>query len=204
EPAFEGEIIKIEDPEIYAKGEAGEKSDEEIKEEESWWAEPHDLLYTIYTSGTTGKPKGVALENKNLVNYVTWFTKKAGITQKERSLLTSSFAFDLGYTVIYPTLLNGGQLHLVAREQYLFAESLLDYIKENGITYLKVTPSLFSIVVDTPFFTAEMCRSLRLAVMGGEAINVHDVERAHNLCPHIKIMNHYGPTETTIGSIARY
>ncbi|HLP58975.1 MAG TPA: condensation domain-containing protein, partial [Candidatus Deferrimicrobium sp.] len=60
------------------------------------------LAYIIYTSGTTGKPKGVLIENRNLVNYVCWFSKKVRLTTDDRAILTSSFGFDLGYTSIYP------------------------------------------------------------------------------------------------------
>ncbi|MCP5049178.1 MAG: AMP-binding protein, partial [bacterium] len=41
-----------------------------------------------------------------------------------------------------------------------------------------------------------------LIMMGGEAINVHDVETLYNRCPHIRIINHYGPTEAAIGAVA--
>jgi amino acid adenylation domain-containing protein len=163
---------------------------------------PLDPIYTIYTSGSLGKPKGVMLTHRNLVNYAHWFTQKAGITSGDNALLTSSFAFDLGYTSIYPSLLNGACLHIISKETYLSADQLLNYIRYNKITYLKVTPSLFSIVVQGPDFSVDTCRQLRLVVMGGEPINVKDIEKAHSICTHIQIMNHYGPTEATIGSIA--
>ncbi|MCX6584763.1 MAG: amino acid adenylation domain-containing protein [Candidatus Aminicenantes bacterium] len=161
-----------------------------------------NLAYIIYTSGTTGKPKGVAINHENLVNYVNWFSKKVGLTEQDKTILTTSFAFDLGYTSLYNSLLNGGELHILPREIYLLAERLLSYIKQNEITFIKVTPSLFSVIVNSPGFSKITCRSLRLAAMGGEPINVKDIEKAHLICSHLTIMNHYGPTETTIGCAA--
>ncbi len=166
-------------------------------------ASSENPVYIIYTSGTTGKPKGVILEHKNLVNYVSWFTREANLTAADRTILTSSFAFDLGYSAVYPSLINGCELHILPKEMYLAAHRLLDYIQQEGITYIKVTPSLFSIMVSHPGFSSQTCCTLRLAVVGGEPINVNDIKKAHDRCPNLRIINHYGPTEATIGCAAR-
>jgi amino acid adenylation domain-containing protein len=165
---------------------------------------PSSLAYIIYTSGTTGKPKGVIITHRNLTNYTCWFTQKNHLTHHDKTILTSSFAFDLGYTSIYPSLLNGCELHVLPREIFLSPGKLLDYIDKKGITYIKVTPSLLKVIVNSLEFSSRKCRSLRLAVVGGEPINLKDIDAAHNVCSHLEIMNHYGPTEATIGCIARY
>jgi tyrocidine synthetase III len=189
-----GELINIEDNSIYR----GESTNLTMA------CTPGDILYTIFTSGTSGKPKGVLVKNENMVNYVSWFSKKTGLTGRDKAMLISSFAYDLGYTAIYTSLSAGGELHLMAKETYLDQEMLLDYIKEHKVTYLKLTPSLFSVIIASPQFSKENLASLRLVVLGGEAINTMDVEHAFRTCDHLQIMNHYGPTETTIGSVACY
>ncbi|MCP4146514.1 MAG: AMP-binding protein, partial [bacterium] len=112
---FEGKIIELGDPDLYT-GEITPSTTE---------VTPEDSIYVIYTSGTTGKPKGVPVKHGNLVNYVSWFTGQIGIATRDRSLLTSSYAFDLGYTSVYPALLKGSQLHLIQKEVYVSAEDLL-------------------------------------------------------------------------------
>ncbi|HLP62423.1 MAG TPA: amino acid adenylation domain-containing protein, partial [Candidatus Deferrimicrobium sp.] len=165
---------------------------------------PADPLYVIYTSGTTGSPKGVLIAHKNIINYVYWFIRTINLSANDRAILTSSFAFDAFYTQFFSSLLTGCELHVIPRETFLFAERLLNYLRQNKITYIKVTPSLFNLIVDNPGFSVENLKELRFVMLGGEAINVQDVEKAHKLCPHVHMMNHYGPTETTIGSIARF
>ena len=164
---------------------------------------PADLVYLIYTSGTTGNPKGVLVKNESLVNYVNWFAKEAELGENDNTLLASSFAFDLSYTSLYSAILKGCQLHVLAKEIYLDAGDFLNYIQNNKITYIKVTPSLFTLIVNHAEFSPEKCKSLRLAICGGEEINLADLERSRDCCPHLRIMNHYGPTETTIGSVAQ-
>ncbi|MCU0288698.1 MAG: AMP-binding protein, partial [Acidobacteria bacterium] len=163
-----------------------------------------DPVYVIYTSGTTGKPKGVLIHSSNLVNYVYWFSQIIGLSPADRAILTSSFAFDALYTQFFSSMLVGCQLHVVARDTFLTAELLINYLQTHRITYIKNTPSLFNIVVNSPGFSKEKLKKLRFVMLGGEEINVKDVEKAHQLCPHLRVMNHYGPTETTIGSIARF
>jgi amino acid adenylation domain-containing protein len=191
---FKGETLNIEDKNLY-KEEVGE-----IPET----AGPNFPVYMIYTSGTTGEPKGVLLKHENLVNYVCWFSTETCLTGEDKSALTSSFAFDLGYTAIFPALLSGAQLHILPKETYMLPENLLEYIYHQGISYLKITPSLFSPFINSPLFSMDTCRSLRLVVLGGEAIDTTDVEIAFHVCPHLQIMNHYGPTEVTIGCIAQF
>jgi amino acid adenylation domain-containing protein/non-ribosomal peptide synthase protein (TIGR01720 family) len=194
-PGLEIQILNIDDNTLY-KGEEPVLRQDHI-------ASPSSLIYMIYTSGTTGKPKGVLINNENLVNYVSWFIQAFHLTGTDKAILTSSFAFDLGYTSFFTSILSGGELHLIAEEVYFSPETLWDYIGTYEVSFIKLTPTLFNLLVYSHGLSAEVCRSLRLVVLGGEPINPKDVERLHEIGPHIEFVNHYGPTETTIGSIAR-
>jgi amino acid adenylation domain-containing protein len=191
---FGGETIDIEDKELY-EGEGGNLNNTYLAA---------DLLYLIYTSGTTGKPKGVLISNENLVNYINWTVREIDIKAEDRAILTSSFAFDALYTQLFASILHGCELHVISRETFLIPELLINYLEEKSITYIKVTPSLFNVMVQSPDFSAQMFQKLRFIMLGGEPINVKDVELAHTTCPHVRMMNHYGPTETTIGSLATF
>lgn len=163
----------------------------------------NDIAYVIYTSGSTGKPKGVKVEHRSLANYVAWFTRKSNLQERDKTILLSSYAFDLSYTSLYTSLLCGGELHIVSKDEYTDPEKLLHYINTHEITYIKATPSLFSMLVNTySFHKSDICKSLRLIVLGGESINVSLVEKYNKIYPDAQIMNHYGPTECTIGCIA--
>ncbi|RPK08343.1 amino acid adenylation domain-containing protein [Priestia endophytica] len=166
--------------------------------------ESNDNLYIIYTSGTTGIPKGVPVKNRSIMNYISWFTRAGSITQNDKTALLSSFAFDLGYTSLYSSILNGVELHLISRECYSIPINLYNYLANNKIDYIKITPSLFrQLVSDSLLEKSKNFLSLRLLVLGGEKIQLNDIKQFHHVYPKTKIMNHYGPTESTIGSIAK-
>ncbi|MBD0258141.1 MAG: AMP-binding protein, partial [Cytophagales bacterium] len=160
-----------------------------------------DVAYLMYTSGSTGRPKGVLIKHQNLVNYSEWFNGALGLTTVDRSLLTSSYAFDLGYCSVFPPLFKGAQLHVVRREQFLLPASLAGYLHTHAISFIKMTPGLFSSLINHKGLTDRSMSALRWIILGGEPIIVKDVEAAFARNCRVKVMNHYGPTETTIGSV---
>ncbi|MBW7477363.1 non-ribosomal peptide synthase/polyketide synthase [Paenibacillus oenotherae] len=184
---------------VYVDEEAGMSADRPNHP-----AASDDLLYIIYTSGTTGKPKGVKVRHRNIVNYSSWLIEQAGLHKADKTALLSSYAFDLGYTGLFGSLLSGGELHLLAREQYADPSGLHRYISDHGLTYLKMTPSLFHMLASYEGGTEEhdLNNKLRLIVLGGEKVKTDDIERYASRHPHIRYINHYGPTETTVGCIA--
>ncbi|NEY82417.1 amino acid adenylation domain-containing protein, partial [Bacillus sp. 3H-10] len=189
---FNGEVIRVEDSSIKERDTSNLAVD--------YVSDQH--AYLIYTSGSTGTPKGVFIRHCHVVNYMTWFTTEAKLQTKDKTMLMSSYAFDLGYTSLYSALLNGCELHLVKKNVYSNAYKALKYIKEQRITYLKLTPSLFNVMINDPSFSVDRsCETLRLVVLGGEKMNPTDVETFYQYYPNHVVMNHYGPTEATIGSV---
>ncbi|MBT6326134.1 MAG: AMP-binding protein, partial [Bdellovibrionales bacterium] len=53
------------------------------------------LSYVIFTSGTTGLPKGVQIENKQVVNLLFSMMEKIEIKNKDKFLAVTSFTFDI-------------------------------------------------------------------------------------------------------------
>ncbi|TPG89131.1 amino acid adenylation domain-containing protein [Brevibacillus laterosporus] len=162
-----------------------------------------DNLYVIYTSGTTGKSKGVQVSHANVMNYLSWFYETTGVSTQDRVALCSSYAFDLGYTALFSAITAGAELHLVEKDTYTLPARFLEYIHEHRLTYLKMTPTLYSTLVNHPYFTGQQFEHLKFVVLGGEPINSKDVEKTYQKTA-VRIMNHYGPTETTIGCIAQW
>ena len=188
------ELVNIEDTNLYV-GECRNS----INKTES--AGP---LYANYTIGAGGNPKGVLINNRNLTNYIHWFIQTVCLKADDKALLTFSYDFDALYSQLFSSLVTGCRLHVIPQEIALSAEELLSYLRKHKITYIKMTPPLFNLVINSPVFSADLLQELRLIILVSEEIKSKDVEKALILFPNLHLMIHYGPTETTIGSIARF
>jgi amino acid adenylation domain-containing protein len=156
---------------------------------------PDNLAYVIYTSGSTGKPKGVQITQRNIIDYVYGLDERTGISACKSFGLMSTIATDLGNTVLYSSLLFGGTLHVFSKDTLSHIEALHTYFEENRIDCIKIVPSHWkALSADEPLVPA------RMLVFGGESLSAEIVSkiRQYSDC---RIINHYGPTETTIGKL---
>jgi non-ribosomal peptide synthetase component F len=74
---------------------------------------PGDLAYVIYTSGSTGRPKGVMVEHRQLLCYTLGVMERIGIEPGWSYAMVQPLTVDSSMTMIYPSLITGGTLHLI-------------------------------------------------------------------------------------------
>lgn len=166
--------------------------------------ESNATAYVIYTSGSTGKPKGVLVSHGSLVNYSHWFISKYKVTDADRTLLFSSVAFDLSYTSLWSSLLGGATLFINKENEFFDPIEFINDLTKNEITYIKLTPSHFNLISRDPDFDANIKKyNLRLIVVGGEEVIAEDIEKYLKVNPAVQFVNHYGPTEATIGVLTK-
>ncbi|APR77526.1 Malonyl CoA-acyl carrier protein transacylase [Minicystis rosea] len=158
-----------------------------------------NLAYVIFTSGSTGTPKGVAIEHRNLVSYVRGVAERLALPADARYAHVSTFAADLGNTVLFPPLCLGGTLHVIPEPLTTDPEGLGAYFAEHRIDCLKIVPSHLSALLAGSHPERVLPRAL--LVLGGEASSFELIDRIERLAPEMRILNHYGPTETTVGVI---
>lgn len=158
---------------------------------------PDNLAYVIYTSGSTGQPKGVAIAHRQLQNYVQAIIGRLELSAGYSFALVSTFASDLGHTVLFPSLVTGGLLHIISQERASDPAALADYFCQNPVDCLKIVPSHLQVLLTN--WRAVDIIPRRYLVVGGEACPWELVEKIQSMAPQCRIFNHYGPTETTVG-----
>ncbi|TRX30262.1 amino acid adenylation domain-containing protein, partial [Flavobacterium sp. ZT3R18] len=150
-----------------------------------------DLSYVIYTSGTTGNPKGVMIENGNLVNYIISQTNLFDIRETENILQSTNFSFDASVEQIFLALLNGARLSILSTEILLDSKKMGMFLERNKITHLHSTPSVLNNII------LQNWTSLKRVLSGGDSCSV---KLANKFSNHCSFYNKYGPTETTVSS----
>ncbi len=164
---------------------------------------PQDIVYVIYTSGSTGLPKGVAVRHENLVNYTQYIGERVDAASFDDQgglswSTVSTLAADLGNTSIFPALASGGTLHVIDQEMALDGDLFGAYAREKRIDVLKITPSHLNALLAAKGGKDVLPR--RILFTGGEASTWPLVDRVRAMAD-LRWINHYGPTETTIGSL---
>ncbi|MBZ4410591.1 non-ribosomal peptide synthase/polyketide synthase, partial [Myxococcus sp. XM-1-1-1] len=158
------------------------------------------LAYVLFTSGSTGRPKGVAVSHGALMSYVNAVIDRLSLTECKSFALVSTFAADLGNTVLFPALVTGGLLHVLTQERARSPEGMAEYFQRHAVDCMKIVPSHLAALL-TGGETGTIVPRKRL-VLGGESSSWALLERVHALAPECQVFNHYGPTETTVGVLA--
>jgi len=170
-------------------------------------ADGDNLAYLIYTSGSTGRPKGVGVTHRGLSNYLQWAIRAYDVRPDTQSLLHSSLSFDLTVTSIYPALITGGCVVVLA--QSAGTGEVAEYLKSGNQCLLKLTPSHLQMLqglLEKDLLEKDLLEKnertagkLRALVIGGEMLKYGDLEFWQTVSPGTLLINEYGPTEAVVG-----
>jgi amino acid adenylation domain-containing protein len=165
----------------------------------------NDLIYCIYTSGTNGKPKGVMIENQNVVNFsynsTLGIMKEAFDNGYSKILSVTSISFDIFVTEsILPTL-NGMTIYIANKNEQETAAEFSKILVKYKIEILQSTPSRIKMLLSDSKNRSGF-KKLKLILLGGEKVESSLIKELVKVTD-AQMINVYGPTETTVWS-SRY
>ncbi|MDR6985533.1 amino acid adenylation domain-containing protein, partial [Rheinheimera pacifica] len=158
--------------------------------------QPEQLAYVIYTSGSTGTPKGVMVEHRNLINYQQHMLACYQMQASDRVLQFSTPNFDIFVEEFIAALCNGAVLVLRSDARLEGPQAFSAFGTEQGVTVISLPTAFFHELQSLEPQWA--WPSLRLVIVGGEALSANLAGRFIARAPQARLLNTYGPTETTI------
>lgn len=159
---------------------------------------PEQLAYLIYTSGSSGEPKGVAVEHRQLASYVAGIETRLEPPAGCSWAVLSTFTADLGQTAVFSALTRGESLHIVPKEIASMGASIGDYNRRHRIGAMKLCPSHLRVLLESG--RGEELLPHHLLLLGGEICTWDLIARVGHTSS-CRVINHYGPTEATIGAL---
>jgi amino acid adenylation domain-containing protein len=148
---------------------------------------PDALAYVLYTSGSTGRPKGVEICHRNAVNLLRWAVDVLG-EDLQSFLATTSVNFDCSILELFGTLSAGGTI--------LLADGPLSGSVVQAAAGARIVNGVPSVMAEA-LRDAELPASVRTVILGGEPPSAALIGRIRATPSVSRILNLYGPTETT-------
>jgi D-alanine--poly(phosphoribitol) ligase subunit 1 len=160
-------------------------------------AAPSDVAYTVFTTGSTGLPKGVLVSHRSLGNYLGWAQELTEFGPEDATPCFASLGFDHAVTCLWLPLMVGGAVQLIP-DSWDPRPWLAP--RERPFAFIKITPShvrLFERIAHPDY--REVTRTV---MFGGERLDAAMVSSLSPRLDGVRLLNHYGPTEATVGCTA--
>jgi amino acid adenylation domain-containing protein len=149
--------------------------------------------YVSFTSGSTGRPKGVVVPHRAVVRLVmepNYCTIEPG----DRVANMANPAFDATTFELWSTLTAGGTVVVLPTPAELPVDDWIGRVADEAIDTMFLTTSVFhTIARERP----DAFSTLRNLVVGGEQLDIGLSRRVLAEKPPGRLVNGYGPTETT-------
>src|SRR5208282_524220 len=165
---------------------------------------PENLAYVIYTSGSTGQPKGVLVSHASIASHCLNVRNYYELDSSDKVLQFASPSFDLSLEQVLPTLIVGARLVMISTD-VLHTTEFHKKISEFGLTVLNIPTGYWQELAREWAELLELVPNIqpRVFIVGGDTMLPEFLD-LWNRTPlrSIRLINAYGPTETTITATA--
>ena len=158
---------------------------------------PGALAYVLYTSGSTGQPKAVMVTHEALTNLLHDFVERLALDETTTMLASTALSFDIAGLELFAPLMVGAEVLMAPSdaEGMAAAVAALDGASRQA-PVMQATPTRWASLLAQGWRP----RPGQCLLCGGEALSAELAGRL--LQSGARLLNVYGPTETTIWSTA--
>ncbi len=165
---------------------------------------PENLAYVIYTSGSTAQPKGVLVSHGSIADHCRSAQRYYELDASDGVLQFASLSFDVSLEEILPTLIVGAKLVVMGTDVWHPGE-FHQKISEFGLTVLNLPSAYWQELARQWADVPELVPNIqpRLFIVGGDTMSPDGLNLWQRTPLHsVRLLNAYGPTETTITATA--
>jgi amino acid adenylation domain-containing protein len=176
-----------------------EKEWKEVSEEPAVNAEraggAENISHIMYTSGSSGEPKGVVVEQRQLLNRFEWMWGAYPFATHEVACQNTNIGFVVSLWEMLGPLLKGVPTviapDIVVKDQLRFVEILA----EHGVSRIVMVPSLLQALLDSGADLQRRLPSLKLWTTCGEPLSLELYRRFRERAAYARLVNQYGASE---------
>jgi amino acid adenylation domain-containing protein len=153
----------------------------------------NDPAYIAFTSGSTGEPKGVLSRHGPITHFLPWQKDAFDLRETDRFCMLSGLAYNHLHRDIFTSIYLGASLHIPEPEKARDPVRLMEWLEQNEITILHLTPALGQLLLTAGERTVPFVRRV---FFGGDVLTKGEIVAIHKCAPNAKIGSFYGATET--------
>ncbi|MDX7997584.1 AMP-binding protein, partial [Bacillus subtilis] len=138
-PSFSGETLEVDMTSLDR---------EEVKRHVSASVSDGSLAYVIYTSGSTGQPKGVAVEHRQAVSFLTGMQHQFPLSEDDIVMVKTSFSFDASVWQLFWWALSGASAYLLPPGWEKDPALIIQAIHQEKVTTAHFIPAMLNSFLD--------------------------------------------------------